>query len=136
MIDSDKLKELCNLAEITKSRVTFEYRQEKSGDYFICFFAYDNKASKLLFFNSKIDYMIQELKNLLQIKPKFNIGDDVWCTCLDELVLCKIERIDSTTDGYEYYLSCNCYSNEHDLHLTKNEAIDAEIKYWESQRDD
>jgi hypothetical protein len=143
MIDCIKLAEAFELLEKTNHGY-IELSIWNNGDYEIQLtWMTENQREKLLYADN-IDELLEKLKELTKLKPKFKVGDEVYINkdnIIHSFVIDKIHYCD-----YDKTYRCEGYKphdirvryrwDEQSIFATKNELIDAEINYWENQRDD
>ncbi len=78
-----------------------------------------------------IDALIAKLKELLQSKNKYQIGQDVWVLGLKGgFHKTKIKAIND--DGYMVFGGLDLIYSENDLYLNKESLIEAQNEYWSS----
>lgn len=145
MIDYEKLKLAHELAEKLCDEIG------RRVDINVIFIEKNDYAFGLQSYNEDIDYplfntldgLITKLKELTRPKPKFEVGQEIWCLDNKEI---KSFKIDEIIYDIEYW-----YINKHDdgkysndeeyfdqfqessLFATKQELIQAQIDYWQSQ---
>lgn len=137
MINYNKLKLAHELAGKLNERL----------DITVCYFVADCQPTFVLdhadFKNNvtscNLDDLIAKLKRLTKTEPRYRIRQKVWMTVINGFKL----DIDSAritwsrfNNGQNEYTIDSCpndfYILESELHPTREDLIDAQIKYWES----
>jgi hypothetical protein len=142
MIDYHKLKEAHELAQ--KLSISFcinvelgiNHHSDASSRYLLCVNQGDEKEHFMGF--DEIDELLEKLKELTGPKPKFKIGEYLYAEHAGEIIKFNVDEIDLDKvigkfwyQGYQVGKSCALVRwDEPNVYTTKNELIDAQIKYW------
>ncbi|CAB4148465.1 hypothetical protein UFOVP855_32 [uncultured Caudovirales phage] len=136
MINYNKLKLAHEIAIKLDERCSIEVAFFRYGAPRYIFNAPNHNDS---FSANAADVFLETLQKLTQPKPKYEIGHEIWmtniCGFLLEIYSAHITGYRFNNGQNEYTIdSCpnDFYILESELHPTREDLIDAQIKYWES----
>jgi hypothetical protein len=145
MIDYEKLKIAHELAEYLSNKENFV---SWSYDFFYCKKEGNKHQVRLLlgphhedfqggyYYMNNLDELISNLREIIQSKPKYKVGQNVWLIsyCGSGIVEWKIEDIDASSE--EKYLFGDSWYKESELYPSKQSLIEAQIEYWQKLKID
>ncbi len=129
MIDYQKLKIAHNLMlQHNKYYCTFEFGWSDK----VQFVLYCDEGETPLFIFWKIEDLIEKLQELIEPQPKYKIGREVWIVSGKGFYSRIIEGyMDHGT--HQTYHGKDFALEEDELYPSKQDLVEAQIQYWDSQ---
>lgn len=135
MIDYEKLREAHELAEkyakktdsVCSTSVTIRFNSRHEIEYQFEFHGVNDYEE---IEPCTLDDLITRLQELTQSQPKYAYGASLWFHYNDEIINEFVQEIDKDSyNQWQYHLG-DFYIKEHQLYLSREALIQAQIDYW------